>query len=234
MRIMLSLTASLFVLSGCSSALNTAGSDSFACPGMPGVICKTPAEVYKMTNGDINDINMHPELKNKKQASAPSSTAVVVQKLSPASAELRAVDGEMNGRLPMPIRTPAIVMRIWMAPWKDANDDLHWPSYIYTEIEPRKWAYENLRFSDGGQKQAYTDGKPANQRINPATMGGAVGGAAIGGAAAGGDNGAGGSGMGGGALFGGGVSGGSAFGGGMGGGSSFGGAMPQATGLPAQ
>ena len=220
MRILLPLTTGLFVLSGCSSALNTAGSDSFACPGMPGVICKTPAEVYKMTNGDINDINLHPERKNQKQLSA-SSAAGAVKKLSPASAELRAVDGEMNGQLPLPIRTPAIVMRIWMAPWKDANDDLHWPSYIYTEIEPRKWAYENLHFSDGSQKQAYTDGKPANQRINPAAMGGAAGGV---GGASGGVGGVGGVGDA--------VGGGSAFGGGVGGGSAFGGGMPQATGLP--
>ena len=40
----------------------------------------------------------------------------------------------------IPVRTPATVMRIWIAPWIDKNDDLHLPSHLYTEVEPRKWS----------------------------------------------------------------------------------------------
>lgn len=40
----------------------------------------------------------------------------------------------------LPVRSPATVMRIWIAPWIDKNDDLHLPSYLYTEVEPRKWS----------------------------------------------------------------------------------------------
>src|SRR5699024_4252606 len=40
---------------------------------------------------------------------------------------------------PIPIRTPAEVMRIWVAPWEDTNGDLIVSGYIYTEIEPRRW-----------------------------------------------------------------------------------------------
>ena len=43
----------------------------------------------------------------------------------------------------MPIRTPAVVMRIWIAPWIDENDDLISPGYVYTEIEPRRWIYKD-------------------------------------------------------------------------------------------
>ena len=31
-------------------------------------------------------------------------------------------------------------MRIWIAPWEDSRGDLHAPGYLYTEIEPRRWA----------------------------------------------------------------------------------------------
>ena len=40
---------------------------------------------------------------------------------------------------PVPIRVPAQVMRIWIAPWEDTRGVLHAPGYVYTEIEPRRW-----------------------------------------------------------------------------------------------
>ena len=39
----------------------------------------------------------------------------------------------------LPIRTPATVMRVWIAPWIDSNDDLMMSGYVYTEIEKRRW-----------------------------------------------------------------------------------------------
>lgn len=40
---------------------------------------------------------------------------------------------------PTPIRTPSQVMRIWIAPWEDAEGDLMVSNYVYTELEPRRW-----------------------------------------------------------------------------------------------
>jgi conjugal transfer pilus assembly protein TraV len=40
---------------------------------------------------------------------------------------------------PTPIRTPSQVMRIWIAPWEDADGDLMVSNYVYTELEPRRW-----------------------------------------------------------------------------------------------
>ena len=41
---------------------------------------------------------------------------------------------------PVPLRVPAQVMRVWIAPWEDSRGDLHAPGYLYTEIEPRRWS----------------------------------------------------------------------------------------------
>ena len=30
-------------------------------------------------------------------------------------------------------------MRIWIAPWEDADGDLNVSGYVYTELEPRRW-----------------------------------------------------------------------------------------------
>lgn len=46
-----------------------------------------------------------------------------------------------------PVMEPAKILRIWVAPWQDFKNDLHWPSYIFSELKPRTWAYGNLDFS---------------------------------------------------------------------------------------
>lgn len=40
---------------------------------------------------------------------------------------------------PVPVRTPAGVMRIWVAGWEDDLGDLNAPSHIFVEVEPRRW-----------------------------------------------------------------------------------------------
>lgn len=37
-----------------------------------------------------------------------------------------------------PIRLPPRVIRIWIAPWEDVDGDLHQPSYIFSEISPKR------------------------------------------------------------------------------------------------
>lgn len=39
---------------------------------------------------------------------------------------------------PVPVRTPAQVMRVWIAPWEDTDGDLVVTGYVYTEIRPRR------------------------------------------------------------------------------------------------
>lgn len=40
---------------------------------------------------------------------------------------------------PVPVRTPAGVMRIWVAGWEDDLGDLNAPYHIFVEVEPRRW-----------------------------------------------------------------------------------------------
>lgn len=117
----------MFLLAGCASSMNTAGTSEFSCPGVPGVMCKTPGQVYKMTHGDTLDV------------SALDAKASSTKRINP-------VASIADAGTPMPIREPAKVMRVWIAPWTDKNDDLHWPSFVYTEIQQRKWSFGNLDF----------------------------------------------------------------------------------------
>jgi len=51
---------------------------------------------------------------------------------------------------PVPIRTPAQVMRIWVAPYVDTMGDLIAPGFVYTEVEARRWIYPSTEAQGNG------------------------------------------------------------------------------------
>jgi len=134
-------------LAGCSS-LNVGESD-FECSGMPGdfqggVACASATEVYEMTNnGEVpNPVTPVEEMKRQQQerlngtSQAPSDVDGQPAGVDPITQDY--VTPALPNR-PVPIRTPAKVMRIWVAPWEDTSGNLNVPGYVYTEIEPRRW-----------------------------------------------------------------------------------------------
>lgn len=130
----------LATLSGCS-ALNI-GESEYACPGMPnGVQCMSAREVYAETDNGRVPRPMSPE-DVEKQAEADSEDEETRKTSSEKVERDEVIDNYVSPRLPnkpVPIRTPAQVMRIWVAPWEDTNGDLIVTGYVYTEIEPRRW-----------------------------------------------------------------------------------------------
>lgn len=93
-------------------------------------------DVYAATNDGNVPRAMHP--KDKK--AEPEGSAAHSDKHGTSGDTV--IDNYVAPRLPdrpVPIRTPAQVMRIWVAPWEDTNGDLIVSGYIYTEIEPRRW-----------------------------------------------------------------------------------------------
>ncbi|MFC6674123.1 type IV conjugative transfer system lipoprotein TraV [Marinobacterium aestuariivivens] len=139
---MLMVGGLLTTVTGCSS-LNI-GNSEYACPGMPsGVQCMSARDVYAATNDGQVPRPMSPE---EIEATADSTPDKTGQRASPSSPLKSSGDEVINNYVaprlpnkPVPIRTPAQVMRIWIAPWEDTNGDLIVTGYIYTEIEPRRW-----------------------------------------------------------------------------------------------
>lgn len=130
----------LLALSGCA-ALNI-GDSEYGCPGMPeGVQCKSARQVYEMTNG--GQVPNPMIVDDKKGESATGDRDYAQGTLIPNHGEEDAVVSKYVAPnlpdRPIPIRTPAEVMRIWVAPWEDTNGDLNVAGYVYTEIEPRRW-----------------------------------------------------------------------------------------------
>lgn len=127
----------LLMLSGCASLLNH-GATEFACPrDEGGVVCLSASEVYeatanksKVTAEDVAAIKGK-DVPTPENAAAGGGNA-------PALAMTPHLPGAQH---PRPIRTPAQVMRVWIAPWVAKDGHLNMPSYLFTEIEPRRWTF---------------------------------------------------------------------------------------------
>lgn len=134
----LKLVASLGIatlISGCA-ALNI-GESEYSCSGIPeGVKCMSTKDVYNLTNNGNVPVALGSE-------SAESATKVAGGQPSAAGEDPNdVVSNYVSPRLPdrpVPVRTPAEVMRIWIAPWEDDEGDLIVTGHLYTEIEPRRW-----------------------------------------------------------------------------------------------
>ena len=170
-RILLLAALAPVLFTGCSTVLNTADHDSFSCPGMPqGIVCKTPTAVFKSTNQMPDqvdgDLPIGQTVAKAKRAASDDILSAASRKAPPLTKEVAltnfggaAARGDVTGR---PVREPARVMRIWIAPWVDKNDDLHFPSYLYTEVQPRRWSFGKSEFAGAGVVIPHRELAPAS------------------------------------------------------------------------
>ena len=137
----LAAAAGALMLAGCS-AFSVGSSSSFSCPGMPGVMCQTPQQVYAQTSGSAMPPNVFPSgggatggAVAPAQGVANASGMTMLGLPAAGNPMLQPITGA-----PMPLREPSRVMRVWIAPWiEKKTDHLHWPTYVFAEVQPRKW-----------------------------------------------------------------------------------------------
>ena len=91
---------------------------------------------------------MSPEWNNADQSTAVQDQPVqyTEENASPAASVLRpagpsatVVQG-LGYTGPLPLRSAARIMRVWVAPWESMDGVLHLPNYLYTEVQKRKWS----------------------------------------------------------------------------------------------
>ena len=115
--------------SGCATT-------EYGCKGMPeDPKCLSTTEAYQVSDKALPDPMKMSEV-NTAGVNAQTDSAVPSSSL-PSTPLLQQPVPKIDD--PTPIRTPAQVMRIWIAPWEDAEGDLMVSNYVYTEIEPRRW-----------------------------------------------------------------------------------------------
>ncbi len=123
----IAIIAAVTVLQGCS--LMSIGGSNFACPGgIDGVRCMSARQVYQATESSD-----YVKIASEDKEGSKSTTPLITAQPRTSQATVPSIEQ------PIPIRTQANVMRIWMAPWEDDDGDLHADGYLYTEIESRRW-----------------------------------------------------------------------------------------------
>lgn len=131
MRIILASVVASALLAGCS--VIGIGKSEFSCdtnPADPG--CASPAKVYDRTNSAMTTL--------------PARRAPVVGATNRIAAKVASVVPMVAPAGPQPVLEPATVLRIWIAPWVDDKKALHWPSYIFAEVTPRRWSFGDADF----------------------------------------------------------------------------------------
>ena len=102
------------VFQGCS--LFGVGEAEYACPEPGKGVCKSARQVYKDTG-----------------------TPIAAGTITPASVIKTEPDPMLVTPEPIPNRTPAQILRIWIAPWVDKQGNWHSGGVVMTDIAPRDW-----------------------------------------------------------------------------------------------
>lgn len=127
-------------LGGCSWL--QIGESEYSCKGMPdGVTCMSARDVYQMTENENYREGIDRQAAVK-QAIEDGDNEKADELQAPVLPDVLAGERYVIPRPakdPVPIRTQATVMRVWVAPWESETGDLNVPGFIYTEIEPRRW-----------------------------------------------------------------------------------------------
>ena len=124
MAVKLFLMLCVISINGCS--IFSVGKSDYSCPGgVEGVRCMSARDVYKATNAS----DYVPPKNAEDKTDKPKSIISVKERPVPLP----------TINQPMPIRTQAEIMRIWIAPWEDGDGDLHADGFVYSEVNQRRW-----------------------------------------------------------------------------------------------
>ncbi|WP_254613393.1 type IV conjugative transfer system lipoprotein TraV [Burkholderia glumae] len=161
-------------LAGCSFSGYDAGS-SFACKAPSGVLCNSMSGIYANAMAhNLPEQRVHAgsgEMTNLALGSGGAGGDS-----DSASGTARAPLAGLGGSLPpagilpqaldsgAPIRTAPREMRVWVAPWQDADTDLHDQEYLYLIVNEGHWS---IAHNQGRIRAAFRPVLPPREGVPP-------------------------------------------------------------------
>jgi|GEM_PF-6644025 conjugal transfer pilus assembly protein TraV len=140
-KLLVGLTLLIGALSGC-----TIGQSEFNCSrGDENALCASSRTVYKATDGDLKENETITYVKDGEPVQITLSELAKergdysgISEISNHAANYQNVPHSFSydGNV---LRKDVRVMRVWIAPFTDTNDNLHMSTMVYTDIEDRKW-----------------------------------------------------------------------------------------------
>jgi conjugal transfer pilus assembly protein TraV len=144
------------VMSGCASMAGVGGTAEYSCKAPEGVKCDSVSGTY--TNSVENNLpsQRHGGRATPQDEAAPTRIEAPGAKRSlasavyvtPALAPLAAgsdVALPPAAYTPMPLRSPARVLRLWVKPWEDADGDLMDQLYVYVPVDNGRWLVDHTQ-----------------------------------------------------------------------------------------
>jgi conjugal transfer pilus assembly protein TraV len=132
LAVVLSTVAALSA--GCASTMSGLGGEgSYACKAPVGTQCTSVSGVYANSiHGPV------PASALPKPAKAPASAPS-----APSGASGSATAAVLSTPA-TPIRSQPRVLRLWIAPWEDADGDLHEASVVHVLVDTGRWLIERV------------------------------------------------------------------------------------------
>lgn len=136
-------------LTGCASSFSglSGSSSSLSCKAPAGVICSSVSGIYANSLKDA----LPAQQKKTETPVVEASDSKVVKTNPPKKVEEKAKSTEAESLPPhalrtlssgMPVRSAPYVLRVWVAPWEDADGDLHDQHYLFAVVNHGKWQLE--------------------------------------------------------------------------------------------
>lgn len=124
--------------SGCSMS-GLGGSSEFQCKAPEGIPCQSVSGVYANDMADnLPSGRSHPV--RSPASEGGTETVPVATAHAPGLVGSAAAAPALGA-----IRSEPTVIRIWMAPWEDADGDLNEESRVYLQIDNGRWLIEHNR-----------------------------------------------------------------------------------------
>jgi conjugal transfer pilus assembly protein TraV len=120
---------------GCASIMSGLGGEArYACKAPAGAQCTSVSGVYQNAiHGQLPNASLQPIT----PAANPPASVSLGAASAPQSAPAK--DAATTS-----LRSPPRVLRLWIAPWEDADGDLHEASVVHVLVDTGRWLIERV------------------------------------------------------------------------------------------
>jgi conjugal transfer pilus assembly protein TraV len=128
------------VLSGCAGI---GGTSKYGCKAPTGVHCQSVSGVYHNSLQNTLPSQRKSSVAPENKGIQPNASPVAPARPDAAPSRMPApVSGVAPGT---PLRSESRVLRLWIAPWDDADGDLMDQTYAYVLIEEGRWLLDHAK-----------------------------------------------------------------------------------------
>ncbi|CAD5366869.1 Type IV conjugative transfer system protein TraV [Rubrivivax sp. A210] len=146
------LVAALFV-SACVNLSGLGSNSEFQCKAPEGVPCQSVSGVHHNERaGNLPSQRLHKAVPAAPVVNSPETVNATPDGTFPGPGEAQKAPPKLPAyrKAVAPpeigaIRSEPTIVRVWIAPWEDADGDLHDQSYVYLQVDAGRWLIEHNR-----------------------------------------------------------------------------------------